>query len=118
MKKKLFRGKKKTKPLREQIEDMSIWDMMKKIPPELKTQQSRIEDKRSILEENNVHLDTSHITKREGKSVKIEEHEEMSMWDRMQLVQEKFDIELEYLDKLEAAYDEAIKDILGPNYKN
>jgi hypothetical protein len=114
MKKKKSRwGKKKDRPLKERMEDMSVWDMMKKIPPELLAQQSRIKDKRSLLEENDVFLDTSHIVKREVISVNVEEPNEMSMWESVQLIQEKFLIEIEYHDKLEAAYDRAIKDLLG-----
>jgi hypothetical protein len=42
--------------------------------------------------------------------------EKKSMWDMMQSMDKGFDSHQEYLDKLEKAYNKAIREIIGPDY--
>ena len=84
------------------------WDELKIAGKEFPEQKQRIAEKKAQLEAMGGQIDTSHIIKPEMPKNVQGKGEKLSMWDTMQLAQQKINAHKEYLDKLEKAYDDAL----------
>jgi hypothetical protein len=93
-----------------------MWDMMQSMSKDFPAQEERINRKSELLEKHGVVVDISHISKPESPSMEERSRNNQSMWEMAQSMEKKFQIEKKYLDDLEAVYDKAILDILGPEY--
>ncbi len=96
------------------FKDESIWTKMKTKSKEFEEQNKRIDIKKRILEDHGVDLDISYIEKPRDPSNDMNEND--SMWDKLQPFEKALNDQQEYKNKIEASYDKAIMDILGPEY--
>jgi hypothetical protein len=98
------------------FKDDSLWGKMKRMAKEFEEQDKRIDQKKKILHDNGVNVDTSHIQKPKDQLNDKNKDKKDSMWEKMLTLEEILDARREYQDKLEAAYDKAIIDILGSEF--
>jgi hypothetical protein len=97
-------------------EDESIWSVLKRSVEKSSAQKERIDEKKKLLEDHGVDIDTSHIKKSSRPSINEIQNMDASIWETLRTTENKIKEYQIYLDKIEAVYDNAISDILGPKY--